>query len=352
MAAIVAINEILRPINMLLDQERQNISSQQSAIDFWTLYGANPKTGMWDRSDQSWSEAYGHPVSSEKKPETSAWGGETTPYIVDLDIGGFRANFPYAIHNYKEFAMFMDAARTIGAFQEDPPMEKTPTKEQLATRRRYTVVVNWMNPHNKKVYDITDIIEPVRERTLATLDTDMTAKLKLLPAADRANIKRLKHGSETALYRSSGGGFWTRTGPQRVMSAQQLLGPDPWVRPVGPHQQGKTLVTAANADAERSSLVSAYLILSDIEDVLDEVKGGGRTVEQRIPAEGGGDLVSFVAGPDANGIRFGETRYYRQPGNRNATVAIGELRQFWVDDGDLEGLDQRTVDSKIGPATR
>jgi hypothetical protein len=345
--AIMAIESILESYNMAVNQQRKNIAQQQAAINFWTVYGANPTSGMWNATDYSWSNAYGKAVSLDTDPDTNAFGGETTPYIVDLDISAFKSTLPRLIHNYREFLMFIDAAREIGAMTEDPIMPSSPTKEEAAAPRRYTVTVNWRDRNNKKVYDITDAIDQVRTQTLASLEAEMTGKLAALSPEARQNIKRLKNGSATPLYRSTGSGFFSFHSAIRIMSAPIVLGPDPWVRPVGPHQYGKTLVVAANADAERASLVSSYLIYNDIESVLKEVQDGGRKILDQT--KDGDYLASFVAGPDPDGARFGETRYYRQPGEPRFTVGIGELKQFWVDDGDLEPLDAKTVDAKVAP---
>jgi hypothetical protein len=347
MAAIQAVNEMLQMVNMVLDSERHNIALQNAAIDFWSNYGGDPDIGMWDRTDYTSWFSHGHEVSPDTQSDTSVLGLETTPYIKDINIAAFRVNFPSLIKDYKEFLLFMDAARQSEALQEDPVMPDSPSAEERATPRRYTALVNWMDPDEKKSYDVTDIVNGVRDRTLAALDTEMRSSLAKLTPEQRSNIFRLKDGSETKLYRAAGGGFFTWHTAERIMSAQVVLGPDPWVRPTGRSENGRSLVTAANADAERSSLISSYLILKDIGDVMDEVVAGGRKVEQRIPPEG--SLISFVAGPDPDGVRFGETRYFRQPGNPDATVAIGELRQFWVDNDELEPVDAGQIAAQTAP---
>jgi hypothetical protein len=134
-------------------------------------------------------------------------------------------------------------------------------------------------------------------------------------------------------------------GSEPILSASSQLGPNPWVRVLA-RRSGRARVDAVNADARRAALVSAYQIDSPIDDVLTEVTNGGRPVTSRL--ERYGSLESFVAGPMPGDSRFGVTRYYRhQQEPRIWTVAIGQLNEFWVDEDDLELVDEATVTASL-----
>ena len=148
------------------------------------------------------------------------------------------------------------------------------------------------------------------------------------------------------IFRSAGGG-------QPIKTAQQIFGPDPWVRTTGRQEDVggwfstdiRRLVVPANADAERAALVSGYWVKQPIEDTYDEAVGGNRPILDRQPKEG--PINSFVAGPEPGpGSRFGQTRYYRHPdANVRWTIAIGQLHRFWVKAEDLEPVPPAEVEA-------
>jgi len=132
-----------------------------------------------------------------------------------------------------------------------------------------------------------------------------------------------------------------------LVDANLFLGPDPWVRVLDRRfvqvssflrVTSKVLVAPANGDALGAAQLATYRVgRQDIDETLEEVKEGGREIvsESRGP---GGRLEGFVAGPDAEG-RFGFTRYFRDREDpEDRTVAVGELKQFWVDASELQPL--------------
>jgi hypothetical protein len=179
----------------------------------------------------------------------------------------------------------------------------------------------------------------------------MQAELRGLPAAQLGAVFRLKSGRNTTLYRSAGGG-------QELVDTELFLGPNPWVRTLGRVRIGgggfwvsaKVLVAPANGDALRGAQLATYRVgRQDVEETFEEVKEGGREIisvtrEESTPGlrrtgVSFGRLVGFVAGPDPGG-RFGLTRYLRDPANPdNWTIAVGELKQFWVDADQLEPVE-------------
>jgi hypothetical protein len=185
------------------------------------------------------------------------------------------------------------------------------------------------------VYDITDTIEQVRARTIREGDARMQAELRGLSDAELGKVYRLKSGPNTTLYRSAGDSLFR--GEQVLVDSQRFMGPDPWVRALGRvwFWNRRVLVAPANGDALRAAQLATYWVgRQDIDEALEEVKDGNRPIlsESRVD----GRLEGFVAGPDPDG-RFGQTRYTRDPKNpRNWTIAVGELKQFWVDVDELE----------------
>ncbi len=346
------VNEILGPIGRNLQQQRRNIAMGRAQIDFWVQFGGNPHHRVWVIGDRA-------AAGPGTEADTAVFGSGSYPYVTSIDVASFARTLPGLITSYRDFLLFLDMAKVLGTIQEDPTMPAFPSAQERRTPRRYFARVNAPDRDRRLWHDITDIIAPLGERLLGTLDTGMRQSLAAMPQADRAQIFRLRQGSETSLYRSARGG-------QPILSDQQLLGNDPWVRSLGREQSGgiggwfwhgqyrdRMLVAPANADAQRAAIVSTYVVKKTPDEVLDEVREGNRPILSRSPPEGEGDVVSFVAGPEPGNSRFGETRYYRHPNWPDVrwTAAIGELHQFWVDSRDLEPVALQDVNAYVNEAT-
>jgi hypothetical protein len=340
---IVVLNEILGGINRVRAVQQNNIDMGNARIAFWERFGASPTRCVWDQNGQ-------HPLPPGTAPSTSFFGSPSFPYVVDININAFRSNLPHRIDSYQDFLYFLDAAKTLGVIEEDPPMPPNPNRAEQAEPRRYFAWVNQPDRNNRHLYSITDVVMQVRNAALGELDTAMREQTRALSPQEQNNIYRLKNGAETPIYRSAGGG-------QRIITAQQVFGPDPWVRTTGQQKDVggwfstdmRTLVVPANADAQRAALVSGYWVKQSIEDTLDEVREGGRPILDRQPPEG--LLNSFVAGLEPGSrSRFGQTRYYRHPDpSVRWTIALGELREFWVKTSDLERVSRTDIDTYIQP---
>lgn len=344
---IMVANEILGPIGRNLQQQRQNIAFGKARIDFWAQFGGNPEHRVWDIWDQ-------HALPVDSEADTSILTSGSFPYVFSIDKASFANTLPTMIKTHRDFLLFMDMAKVLGTIVEDPAMPGEPSAEERRQPRHYYAPTNAPYGSLRILVDVTDVIEPLRERLLGELDASARSQLAGLDEGQRRNVFRLSRGSETPLYRSARGG-------QPIMSDRQLLGDDPWVRTLGRELEGgawqwfrrgqwrdRVLVAPANADALRAAQVATYHIKEEPEDVLKEVQKGNRPILRREPADG--DVVSFVAGPEPGDSRFGETSYYRHPNWPNVrwTVAIGELRQFWVDERYLEpvGLEESEAYAK------
>lgn len=345
----VVANEILAPMARNLQQQRANIAFGKAQIDFWVQFGGNPSMAVWDIWD--------HERAAEGvEADTSVLGSGSFPYVVDVDIAAFARTLPGLITNYRDFLLFLDLAKTLSTIYEKPTMPGEPSAEERRQPRRYYVMFSSADRSLRREVDVTDIIAPLGQTLLGQLDQDMRGKLAAMGEGEQQKIMRLRHGSETPLFRSARGG-------QPILSDQQLLGDDPWVRPLGRELDGgayqwfmrgqyrdRVLVAPANADAQRAAVVSAYVIKSEIDDVYEEVKSAGRPITHRSPPAG--DVDSFTAGPEPGATsRFGETRYYRHPNFPEVrwTAAIGELHEFWVNARDLEPVALQTVRDYANP---
>jgi hypothetical protein len=333
-AAMAVANELLGSYNQAIGASRAGIAEGKAEIEFWEWAGAKPVAAVWD----AWDKVA---LPKDTPVEATAVWGQRRPFVVDIDVNALRHALPTKIHNYDEFVYFLDAARELHTIQEVPPLPDRPdaTQRYLAEHVRYYVVVNKEDIPHKKVHDITDIMVPIRTAMLAQLDAAMRAEVGQLSVAQRHQIYRLKRGAETKLYRSQGGHF----NQQPLVSAQRTLGPDPWVRlfEPGSSANGRVQVTPANADAGRGR-VTTYFINQWIVDVEKEVKEHGRPILTRDDSSGA--LESFVAGPQPDNPRFGNTRYVRHDDETSRrTVAIGELNVYWVDLDDIELVGDREI---------
>jgi hypothetical protein len=332
---IAVANEIMGSIGRALKSQRFLIARGKAQINFWVKFGGNPKHRVWN----IWQQG---PLPVETEADTAVWTNASYPYVVSIDKQSFGEMLPMWITSYRDFVHFLNVATSeeLDTIVAEPKMPAEPTAEERRLPRSYFALINARSHDLPTRIDITDIINPLGQRLLGELDLGMREQVAALPEEQRKNIFRLRHGSETALYRSAGGSF----NSQPIMTDKQLLGDDPWVRTLNKRRNDRVLVAPANADAQRAAVVSAYLIKSHIDDVLEEVQEGKRPIISRYPQEG--DVESFVAGPEPGESRFGETRYYRHPNwpEYKWTVAIGELTQFWVDERDLAPVALQDID--------
>lgn len=318
---LVVANEIMAPIGATYEVQRSTIRRGQAEIDFWTRLGADPEWAVWDATERG-------PLPWSTAPRTGVFvDTHRYPYVVNIDTEKLARRLPERIRDYQEFALFLDLGRTLGAIREEGG--------------RFYAITDMPAHPNQRVQDITAIVERVRTQSTLRSDQSMRRELAALPEDQLGNVFRLRSGRNARLWRSAQGG-------QPIRSAGMFLGPQPWVRVLGRrvgggvwnwfrygNYQQRILVAPANGDALRAALNSVYLIHEEIDDVLEEVRNGGRPILSR--SEQHGRLNGFVAGPDSGASpRFGTTRYQRHPQHPNIwTVAIGELKQFWVDASEL-----------------
>jgi hypothetical protein len=223
MAIFVVANEILAPIGRNLQQQRRNIASGRAQIDFWAQFGGNPTHAVWSITEGRQGPGV--------EADTEILGSGSYPYVRSIDTASFARTLPTLITSHRDFLLFLDMAKVLGTIFEEPMMPGFPSAEERRQPRRYYAMVDAPDRDLRQRIDVTDIIAPLGQRLLGSLDAEMRAQLAALPEAERRHIFRLKNGSETPLFRSASGG-------QPILSDQQLLGDNPWVRALGRTQEG------------------------------------------------------------------------------------------------------------------
>jgi hypothetical protein len=312
----------------------------RAQVRFWVEFGANPVREMRTQNSDEIQPA-------GTAPSTSVFGDPVYDAVSAIDPAALGRALDDRIRTYQDFLLWTDLGVSLGCLAIDPPRRLGQSAAERARPRTYHAFIDGPPGTRRRArVDLTPVLAPIEQRTLEALDAEVRRTVAGWSAAERGNVYRLRRGSATRLYRLHASG-WIH-GSEPILSAPSILGPDPWVR-VRERRGGRALCDAANADARRSALVSAYGIHKPIEDVMTEVREGGRAILGRWPDTG--RLEGFVAGPSPDG-RLGETRYYRDPNpdTRNMwTVAIGQLNWFWVDEDDLASLDDATVEAYARP---
>jgi Domain of unknown function (DUF4157) len=297
---IVVINDILTPLAATRNDQQQNILRTQAQIRFLAEFGAEPR---WEMEDV----ASGKALDWRTKPELGwAWGNKR-PRIVSINAAALRTRLPERIRDFQSLVLFLQAGKLISAI------------DQRGAQYFVTSGVG--------AVEITDVIERIRSETLRGVDARMRAE-----RAKGGDVFKLR-SSDVPIYRYSSG-ISIRTSPY-------FLGSSSWVRPTGVTYRSffgvtdRVQVEPANAEAAQAALNAWYLVKDNIDDVYSEVTKAGRTVTSREPRDPRERLISFTADPlppELGATRY--VRHYQLPNSR--TIAIGELRQFWVNRADLE----------------
>jgi hypothetical protein len=329
MAAVIVANEVLGTYGSVLEVQRYNIELGKQQFDFWKRYGADPTMEM--------RTANANETQAPGTEATTSLGDPIYPRVTAIDTAALGRTLNGAIRTYRELVTWLSEGDSLRCVFASPPLFAEQTAANRAKRRTYRAVI--AGPPGARTrwqsIDITGIIEPIEQRVLADLDQVMKRRVGGWSAAERAQIFKLRSGSETPLSRIQGA--------EPVRSASAFLGPDPWVHVVRRHS-GRALVEPANADARRSAEISVYQIMKTVDGALEEVQKAGRPITSRWPAQG--YLEGFVAGPiPGDDPWIGETTYTRQQGQENiSTIAIGQLYKFWVDEDQLVAIDAATVE--------
>ncbi|WP_344095843.1 DUF4157 domain-containing protein, partial [Streptomyces stramineus] len=318
LGVITVANELLAPFGAALTAQQKRIEQVQRQIRFYIEFGADPRWEMRDEKTGQrvpWSE-----------PETGLVFGHKEPHIVSIDIEALRRHLPSLIPDIQSLVLFLETARQLNTIDH--------------VGARY-----FMREH-----DITDTVEQIRATTLRGVDEQMRKQ-----AAEKGgNIFRLR-SKDVTIYRYSG--------KVPVVRSGEMFDANSWVREVGPSYRSRlwgydrVKVEPANAAAAQAARNAVYQLQEDIDTVYREVVAANRRVLQREPEKKESERVErFVADEftpsDEKSTPLGITRYMRDPKNPEMfTVALGELRQFWVERSDLEPVSAEAVAAYArGPA--
>jgi hypothetical protein len=308
LALLLLLNELMAPLAQARESQQRSIEMTKAQLRFYAEFGANPRYDVLDVIGNK-------PLPWHTTPEVGAFWGHREPRILGVDVAAFRTHLPSMINDFQSLVLFLDTAKRLGTmFQEGA---------------RYYLFLR------SSGYEVTDTIERIRSSTLRAVDAEQRGRA----AARGGEIFRLRTAG-ARVYRYSWG--------IPVRTSHLFLGAGAWVRPTGRSYQSmlgftdRLQVEPANAEAQEAALNAWYLVKDGLEAVLKEVIAAGRPVLSREPATG--RLIGFAAGPFPP--ELGATRYIRHPQNPDyRSIAIGELRQFWIDRSDLEPVPEKEVTS-------
>jgi hypothetical protein len=324
--AVMVLNELLGPYASALAAQRANIAKGRAEISFWAALGGDPQAGVWDTIDRKPAET--------GKPGTAIFGHPLVPYVIDINAERMRPNIPLGVATYQQLQSLLAVGAQLGAIQHDGD--------------RYFAVANLPDVKNRKRYDITEAVTQATTQVLATAEAALSAQTAGLPPEQRAGkVFRMNPGAHI---------FRSEQGAQIIKNSAEQMGPAPIVREISRRSSGalkylksgyygtRVLVAPVNADAYRAAAFAQYTVYKNIEDVWQEVRKAGRSVNpDKLPGVFDEQLKSFVAGPGkGETTEFGQTTYTIDPTDPgHQTLATGELGSFWVSEADLTLLDEK-----------
>jgi uncharacterized protein DUF4157 len=310
---IMVINELLAPYGSMRQQQQRDIARTQAQIRFYAEFGAEPN---WEMREVDANR----PLPWSVAPEAGSVWGHKAPRIVSVNVSAFKERLPGRVTDFQSLVLFLDGAKTLGTILQRGP--------------RYFLF------DESAEHEITATIEKIRFGTLRTIDEEQRARA----ATRTGEVFRLR-SSSVPIFRYSSG--------SPIKTSHLMLGSSAWVRPAGTSYRSllgvtdRVQVEPANAEAQQAALNAWYLLNKDIDAVFREVTAAGREIISREPSEG--PVTGFAAG--AFPPELGVTRYLPHPEMpNNLTVAIGELRQFWVNRSDLEPVAADDVAAYAGGA--
>ena len=213
-----------RPIGRNLQQQRRNIAMGRAQIDFWVQFGGNPHHRVWVIGDRR--------AGPGTEADTAVFGSGSYPYATSIDVASFARTLPGLITSYRDFLLFLDMAKVLGTIQEDPTMPAFPSPPKNGARLDATSRGSTAPDRDRRLWhDITDIIARSASACSARWIPGMAA-VAGGNAAGRSgtDIPPSARQRDFAISLGPGG--------QPILSDQQLLGNDPWVRSLGREQSG------------------------------------------------------------------------------------------------------------------
>jgi hypothetical protein len=316
---ITVASEIMASIGAVQDVQRNYNDRMLAIIQFFAQYGEEPDFEMEEVKT-------GTPVSKSAKPSTGAlYGTWVAPLIGHVDVPALLALLPTRLPTLQSLVEFLGTGRVLQVI------------EQKGTHY-------YLTGPGIPFTEITGTVEQIRSDLMRGLDDQSR---KQMAAKGAAGVYRIRSADVTIYrYGASVREPW-RLGHTQVpnLAAHEFSSANMWVREIG--AKGDSVhVEPANAEAEAVAQNATYIVPMSIGDTWDEVKGSGRKIEYRSPTDR--PLQAFVAAPLPP--ELGYTRYIKHPDPdyREFTIAVGELRQFWVDRDDLELVPPEKVKEYAG----
>jgi Domain of unknown function (DUF4157) len=311
---ITVASEIMASIGAVQDVQRNYNDRMLAIIQFFAQYGEEPDFEMEEVKT-------GTPVSKSAKPSTGAlYGTWVAPLIGHVDVPALLARLPTRLPTLQSLVEFLGTGGMLHVI------------EQKGTHY-------YLTGPGIAYTEITETVERIRSDLMRGLDEQSR---KQMAAKGAAGVYRIR-SADVTIYRYGARVRepW-RLGHTQVpnLATHEFSSANMWVREIGA-KGDRVHVEPANAEAEAVAENATYIVPMSIGDTWDEVKGSGRKIEYRSPTDR--PLQAFVAAPLPP--ELGYTRYIKHPDPdfREFTIAVGELRQFWVDRDDLEPVPPEKV---------
>ena len=307
LGVLTVVSEIMGSIARVQDVERSYNARMEATVRFFREFGGQPQFVMED-VDTGVQQAAG------TESDTGAvWGRWVAPRLESVNVQALLAALPGRLTTMQSLVEFLGTGRMLQVIEQ--------------RGARY-----YLTGKGVGYVEITQAIERIRSNLMLGLDQRSRAQMA---AIGGAGVYRIR-SSDVSIYRYATGvrePWRLRHIEVPIITTPEFSGANMWVREVG-DKGDRVHVEPANAEAEGLAQNAWYIVPKSVGDVYDEVERSSRTIESRQPADG--PLEGFIAAPLPP--ELGYTRYIKHPNPdwREFTIAIGELRQFWVDRDDLE----------------
>ena len=300
-------SEILGSIALAQAPQRSYNARMEATVRFFNEFGGKPQWLMEDVDT-------GVEQPSGTKSDTGVvYGRWVAPRLESVNVQALLAALPGRLTTMQSLVEFLGTGRMLQVIEQ--------------RGAHY-----YLTGKGVGYVEITEAIERIRSNLMRGLDERARAQMA---SKGGAGVYRIR-SSDVTIYRYAKGvrePWRLRHIEVPILTTQEFSGANMWVREVG-DKGDRVHVEPANAEAEGLAQNAWYIVPKAVGDVYDEVEGSGRTIKSRQPADG--PLEGFIAAPLPP--ELGYTRYMKHPNPdwREFTIAIGELRQFWVDRDDLE----------------
>jgi hypothetical protein len=307
LGVLTVASEIMGSIARVQDVQRSYNARMEATVRFFNEFGGKPQFVMVDVDT-------GVQQPSGTTSDTGAvWGRWVAPRLESVNVQALLAALPGRLTTMQSLVEFLGTGRMLQVIEQ--------------RGAHY-----YLTGKGVGYVEITDAIERIRSNLMRGLDERARAQMA---SKGGAGVYRIR-SSDVTIYRYAKGvrePWRVRHIEVPIITTPEFSGANMWVREVG-DKGDRVHVEPANAEAEGLAQNAWYIVPKAVGDVYDEVEDSGRTITSRQPADG--PLEGFIAAPFPP--ELGYTRYVKHPNPdwREFTIAIGDLRQFWVDRDDLE----------------